>query len=293
MRKLRSITAASALALVAAVAVTATAASASADPAGTGGEESTTRPAEKEVKEVNFAGTVALDNCSGSLVTMPNSAPEDPAFVMSNGHCLESGMPGPGEVIVDEPSSRSFELLDASANSVGTLTASKIAYATMTDTDVSLYQLDETYAEISEQYQIDALKVSAEHPAEGTAITVVSGYWQETYSCDIDGFVYELHEADWVWKDSVRYTDACKTKGGTSGSPVIDDASNEVVAVNNTGNESGEECTMNNPCEVDENGEVTVREGINYGQETYIITSCVDTGNVVNLELDGCTLPKP
>ncbi|ADD45320.1 S1 family peptidase [Stackebrandtia nassauensis] len=292
-RLARRLTAVSALALVAAVAVATTAAQASADPVGTGTSTATEEKAEKKVKEVNFAGTVALDNCSGSLVTMPNSAPEDKAMVLSNGHCLESGMPGPGEVIVDEPSQRSFELLDASANAVGTLTASKIAYATMTDTDVSLYELTESYAEIKDKYSIDALKVSAEHPKEKTAITVVSGYWQETYACDIDGFVFELREADWVMKDSIRYTEACKTKGGTSGSPVVDNATNEVVGVNNTGNENGEECTMNNPCEVDENGQVTVREGINYGQQTYIITTCVDKGNVVNLELDGCTLPKP
>src|SRR3546814_2272200 len=58
---------------------------------------------------------------------------------------------------------------------------------------------------------------------------------------------------------SVRYTSSCNTIGGTSGSPVIDDATGKVVAVNNTGNEDGARCTVNNPCEVAENGTVTVR----------------------------------
>ncbi|CAM3377556.1 Serine protease [Stackebrandtia soli] len=246
-----------------------------------------------EVAAVDFAGTVALSNCSGALVSMPNSGPEDPAFVMSNGHCLESGMPGPGEVVVEAPSSRSFQLLDADASTVGTLRAEAIAYATMTDTDVSLYRLTQSYAEIEAAYGIAALPVAADHPVAGTAISVVSGYWERVYSCDIDDFVYELHESSWVWTDSIRYTPECQTIGGTSGSPVLNTDTGEVVGVNNTGNTSGGRCTMNEPCEVDENGTVTVREGINYGQQTYQITACVAEGNVIDLTLPGCTLPQP
>ncbi|WP_419999820.1 S1 family peptidase [Streptomyces boninensis] len=240
-----------------------------------------------------FAGTVALSNCSGSVIRMPDSQPADPALVMSNGHCLESGMPGPGDVIVDEPSGRTFDLLDASGKEVGTLKASKVAYGTMTDTDVSLYELTSTYEEIETDYGIKALELSAEHPAQGSAITVVSGYWKQTYSCAIDGFANELREADWTWKDSVRYTSACKTIGGTSGSPVVDDAGGKVVAVNNTLNEDGQECTLNNPCEVDKDGKVTIHPGIGYAQETYQIVPCVGAGSKIDLNASGCTLPKP
>ncbi|WP_086706137.1 S1 family peptidase [Streptomyces antimycoticus] len=247
----------------------------------------------KAPKAVTFAGTVALSNCSGSVVRTPGSADTDPALVLSNGHCLESGFPGAGEVIVDKPSSRSFTLLTASGGSAGTVRASKVAYATMTDTDISLYQLTSTYAQIQSAYGIKALPLSDSHPTQGSAINVVSGYWKKIYSCNIDGFAYRLKEGDWTWKDSVRYTSACNTIGGTSGSPVVDPASGKVVAVNNTGNEDGGRCTLNNPCEVDENGTVTVRQGINYAQETYGITKCVTTGNKIDLNLAGCALPKP
>ncbi|WP_414715058.1 trypsin-like serine peptidase [Stackebrandtia sp.] len=292
-RTIRRLSAISALAFTAAVALTATAASASAATTDHGSITYSHSAHHHTKATPSFAGTVALSNCSGSLVAMPNSKDSDPALVMSNGHCLEDGMPGPGEVITDKPSDRTFDLLNDSGDSAGTLTASKIAYATMTDTDVSIYQLTQTYAEIKDKYSIDALKVSADHPTQGAAITVVSGYWKEKYSCSIDGFVHELHEADWVWKDSVRYTPECETKGGTSGSPVISDDSGQLVAINNTGNEDGEQCTLNNPCEVDENGNTTVHKGTNYAEETYIIPACVDAGNVVNTDLPGCTLPKP
>ncbi|GCD43359.1 S1 family peptidase [Streptomyces paromomycinus] len=244
-------------------------------------------------KAVNFAGTVALSNCSGSIVRMPTSTDNDPALVMSNGHCLESGMPDPGEVVVDQPSSRSFTVLNASAGNLGTVRATKVVYGTMTDTDVSFYELSSTYAQIKQRYGIKALDIATSHPAKGAGITVVSGYWKKTFSCNIDGFVPQLKEGGYLMKDSVRYTSACKTYGGTSGSPVIDNATGKVTAINNTGNEDGARCTMNNPCEIDENGKVTVRKGINYAQQIYTIPKCFGTGNKLDLGRAGCVLPKP
>ncbi|ARF80565.1 serine protease [Kitasatospora aureofaciens] len=249
-------------------------------------------PAAKAVT-VNFAGTVALSNCSGSLVRMPNSAATDPALVLSNGHCLESGMPGPGEVVLDQPSSRTFTLLNPTGGRLATLRATKVVYGAMTDTDVSIYQLNTNYASIKSKYGISPLTIADTHPTQGADIRVVSGYWKKIYSCSIDGFAYQLNEADWTFKDSVRYTSGCNVIGGTSGSPVVDTSTGRLVAVNNTINENGESCTLDNPCEVDENGGVTVHQGIGYAQETYGIPACFGPGNRLDLTLAGCTLPRP
>ncbi|MFD4528118.1 serine protease [Streptomyces sp. NPDC058470] len=245
------------------------------------------------IQAVDFAGTVALSNCSGSVIRMPASEADDPALVLSNGHCLETGMPTAGQVIVDRASTRTFSLLNSAGTKVATLRASKIAYGTMTDTDISIYQLTSTYAQIQSTYGISALTLDDAHPTAGTAIKVVSGYWKRIYTCNADGFVYRLKEGSWTWKDSLRYTSACNTIGGTSGSPVIDNTTGKVVAVNNTGNEDGASCTVNNPCEVDANGTVTVRQGINYAQETYQIVPCFGLDNKLDLSRAGCTLPQP
>jgi V8-like Glu-specific endopeptidase len=249
-------------------------------------------PAPAEFSAVDFSGTVALNNCSGSLVRLASAAPADPALVLSNGHCYEGGFPAAGEVIVDKSSSRTFSLLSPDGQQrLATLRATKMVYATMTDTDVSLYQLSTTYGQIQRQYGIRALEISSVHPTQGTAIKVVSGFWKKIYSCDIDGFVYRLKEAEWTSKDSIRYTPACHTIGGTSGSPIVDASTGKLIGVNNTGNEDGQRCTENNPCEVDQNGDVTVRKGINYGQETYLLAACM-TGSKIDLTLPGCRLPK-
>ncbi|MEU6384566.1 serine protease [Streptomyces bauhiniae] len=260
--------------------------------AGFGATPALAAPQAKAVT-VDFAGTVSLSNCSGSVVRLPNSADSDPALVMSNGHCLETGFPQPGQVITGQSSSRTFGLLNSAGTKVATLRANQVVYSTMTDTDVTLYRLTTSYAAIKSSYGINALPLSDTHPVAGSSIKVVSGYWKRIYSCNADGFVYRLKEGGWTWKDSLRYTAACDTIGGTSGSPVIDTATGKVVAVNNTGNEDGQSCTENNPCEVDQNGKVTVRQGINYAEETYQIPACFTTGNKLNLNAAGCTLPKP
>lgn len=289
-RRLAGLLAAGVLAGTAVLAGALPASAAPGAPAKQAGTPAKHRP---QAAAVSFAGTVALSNCSGSLVRVAGAADTDPALVLTNGHCLESGMPDPGQVVVDQPSSRSFSLLSTDGQStLGTLSATTVEYSTMTDTDVTVYRLGTTYGEIKQKYGIDALALSADHPTAGTDISVVSGYWRQQYTCGIDGFAYELHESDWVWKDSVRYTEPCHVIGGTSGSPVVDTATGAVVAVNNTTNEDGAQCTLDNPCEVDENGTVTVHEGIGYAEETYLLARCI-TGSTIDLDDPDCALPKP
>lgn len=241
---------------------------------------------------VDYTGIVALSNCSGSLVRAPGAADSDPALVLTNGHCYEGGMPSAGQVITDQPSSRTFSLLDPSGQgTLGTLRATTMLYSTMTDTDVTLYKLNTSYASIQQSYGTSALELSLDHPTAGTDLRVVSGYWRRTYSCSLDGFVYQLREDQWTWKDSVRYTSSCDVIGGTSGSPVIDAGSGKVIAVNNTINESGGRCTLDNPCEVDESGNITVHQNIGYAQETYILAACIAPGSVLDFTRPGCTVP--
>ncbi len=89
-------------------------------------------------------------------------------------------------------------------------------------------------------------------------MSIPSGYWKRVWNCAVDGFVPTVREDQWSWRDSIRYNAGCDTIGGSSGSPIVDDATGAVIGVNNTGNESGGRCTLNNPCEVASNGTVTV-----------------------------------
>lgn len=245
--------------------------------------------------QYDFEGIVQLSNCSGALVRYENSSATDFALVLTNGHCVpvNGGLMQPNVYIYNQPASRQFSLLSRDGQTrIGTVTSTKIVYATMTGTDLALYQLNETYEQISSKYSVDPLTLTADRPAEGTPIEILSGYWRRGYDCSLDGFVFELREAGYVFTDSIRYevNGGCKTIHGTSGSPIIARGSRFAIGVNNTGSDDGERCTMNNPCEVDENGRVLAEKGRSYGQQTYQIYSCLNISNQIDLKMAGCKL---
>jgi hypothetical protein len=200
-------------------------------------------------------------------------------------------MPDPGEVIVHRQSSRRFRVLGPNAENLGRVNASEVIYSTMTGTDMTLYLLNETYAQILSDYNVRPFTLSSAHPTIGTPIEVVSGYWERGYTCKIEFFAHELDEGGYAMFDSVRYSrPGCEVIGGTSGSPVIAQGTRNVIAINNTGNEDGERCTMNNPCEIDESGKVTYVQGYTYAQQTYLIYSCLNDQNQLDLNKTGCKL---
>ena len=242
---------------------------------------------------VTLASTISLSNCSASLVRYPTSVSTDRAMMLTNGHCYEGGFIDAGVVLQNRTSSRAGTLLSSSGSALGTVRADRVLYATMTGTDVTLYRLTTTYSTLSSRYGATALTLSASHPTAGATIAIPSGYWKEIWDCKIDSFVSTLREDEWTWHDSVRYDTACDTIAGTSGSPIVDATSGEIVGINNTGNEDGEMCTLDNPCEVDADGTTHAYLGQSYGQETYWFTTCLTGTRTIDLTVSGCLLTKP
>jgi len=278
-----------------AVAATALTVSTAVAPAATAAPDSPNKVVQR-LQAAGLASTIALSNCSASLVRYPSSLDTDRAMMLTNGHCYEGGFLSAGQVLVNQASSRTGKLLDASGRSVATVRADLILYATMTGTDVTLYRLNKTFAQLRSTTGLNALTIASTHPVDGDAVSVPSGYWKTTYSCAINGFVGTLREDQWTWHDSIRYlypNSSCQTIGGTSGSPIVDNNSLQIAGINNTSNEQGQACTLNNPCEVNPDGSLTYTEGQNYGQETYWFTTCLTSTNAIDLNKTGCLLTKP
>jgi hypothetical protein len=292
-RRFRLLTAAATA--IAATALTVSAAAAAPAPAATAAPASSGKVVQ-QLQAVGLASTIALSNCSASLARYPSSLDTDRAMMLTNGHCYEGGFLSAGQVLVNRSSSRTGKLLDASGRSVANLRADLVLYATMTGTDVTLYRLTKTFAQLRSTTGLNALTIASTHPVDGHAVSIPSGYWKTTYSCAINGFVSTLREDQWTWHDSLRYlypNSTCQTIGGTSGSPIIDNASLQIVGANNTLNEQGQACTLDNPCEVNSDGSLTYTQGQNYGQETYWFTTCLTSTNAIDLNKTGCLLTKP
>ncbi len=243
----------------------------------------------------NFEGIVQLSNCSGAIIRLENAKDTDKALVLSNGHCVEGlgGFIKPNTYVARKPMRRSFTILnaDGSNKSGAVVRSTQIVYATMTGTDVSIYELENTYAEIENKFKTKAIMVESAHPVAKDAIQILSGYWHTGYACNIDSFVYQLKEDAYTWSDSLRYSkEGCHTIHGTSGSPIISANTHKVVGINNTGNDDGERCTMDNPCEVSTDGQVYFEKGISYGQQTYIFYTCLDQNGKIDATVPGCKL---
>jgi hypothetical protein len=89
----------------------------------------------------------------------------------------------------------------------------------------------------------------------------------------------------------MRYSKGgCETIHGTSGSPILSARTGRVVGINSTGNESGERCMMDNPCEVSESGQIYVEKGRSYGDQTYVFYSCLNARGKLDLNREGCQL---
>ncbi|RBQ17020.1 serine protease [Spongiactinospora rosea] len=242
---------------------------------------------------VDLAGTINVGGCSGALVRTPSGAPDDPALIMTNGHCYEGAGPVADEVLVDRPAQRAFDLLDAAGEPVASLFTARAVYVTLTGTDIALYRLNETYRQLEQKYRVRPLTLSSKRPQVGTDIKVISGSHRKIFSCGIGKLVYRVLETGNVTKDVIRYTRKCDTGPGTSGSPIVDAATGQVVGINNTSNREGGRCTLDNPCEMDRDGVISVHKNLAYGTQTYWLTTCVGAGGKLDLGRAGCLLPRP
>ncbi|HEX5741040.1 MAG TPA: serine protease, partial [Pilimelia sp.] len=239
----------------------------------------------------DLTGAAHLGGCSAAVVRVPGARPRQPALLLTNGHCLPDGMPGPGVVRVDEPAAVPVTVRGPGDRSAE-VRADRLLYATMTGTDVALYRLSDSYATLRARAGVTPFTLAARGPRPGAAVRVPSAYWGRVYHCTVEALVPRLREHHWTWRAAIRYAPDCQPVGGTSGAPLVAAGTRTVVGVNNTGNEQGGRCTLMNPCEVDGRGRVTVRPHRGYGQQTAGLRGCLRGGVRLDLSLPGCRLPR-
>lgn len=238
----------------------------------------------------DYSGTTRNRDCSGAVVRWPSSLDTDEAVVLTNGHCFRI-FRNPRKVVVDRPSDQFFALLGQDGSVLTRVHADRLLYATMHRTDVGLYHLPTTYADLAAE-GVRPLTVKASRARPRGTVTIPSGYLRETYTCQRRGYAFKLREQIWTWRDSLRYVGPdCRTVGGTSGAPVLN-ARGRVTGVNNTGYVGGRAC-RDTVCEISADGNRTVHRLRNYGQQTWWITTCLDDQRRISLSVGGCRLPAP
>ena len=219
-------------------------------------------------------------------------------MMLTNGHCRNpSDKRFTREVVVDQPDARPVTLLDRHGDDLGVVRTRRILYSTSFKTDVGLYTLRRTYAEIRQQFHLGALTISATPPAARAHVVMPSGFSRVEYRCGLNGRVFHLFNDEFSWRHSIRLAAStrCHTIRGTSGSPLLDADTREVVGVNNAINVAarGEPRCSISLCEQTKGGNVSVHRHRRYAQQTWWLTTCVGAHRRLDLDMQGCLLPKP
>ena len=240
-----------------------------------------------------FAGTARLPGCSGAVVRLAGSVPEDKAIVLTNGHCVRFPFLGARETLVDRKAFARIELLDGPGDVAVTVRGVRLVYATMYRTDLAIYRLRESYADLAAA-GVTPLALAGQGPSRGDRIRIPSGYWVEQRACATTGTVHRLHERVWDWWRSIRLPalDGCAIRGGYSGSPIVDRSTGEVVGIANTGYVGGRAC-IDSACEENQRGVVRMKRHMNYGQQTWWLTTCIGPDRSFDLDVPGCKLARP
>lgn len=241
-----------------------------------------------ESTNADFEGIVKLSGCSGSFVKFKGQSVKSRGMILTNDHCVDDQ--AYGTFTTHKPYSKSFQIYDKNKKFLPkSFVSTKIIYATQTNTDFALFEIPETYEQIEKLYNVTPLELMDYQAAVGDKISVITGLFGKVINCTVDGFVHQIVEDSWTWTNSYRYFD-CETGHGTSGSPIVMRDTREVVGINNTGNDDGGKCTLNNPCEVSETGVVTAIKGHHYGQQIMELYTCLNSSLQFDVKTPGCKL---
>lgn len=229
--------------------------------------------------------------CSGALVRL-NRGADQPAVLLTNGHCATNGALDPDDAIVDVPYERGPVSLFVGGETPEAVAPSRVLYATRTGTDVALIELKATYREL-EAKGAKVYEISDADAKPDGEVQVLSGFWKQKQLCGVSHIVSALVEDVWTTRDSLAMKEPCPTQGGWSGTPMIDPATLKIVGILNTTNTAGQLCTLDNPCEVISGGNRLAFNGRTYGQRTSPIVECVNANGDLDLARPRCALTKP
>ncbi|TKK78802.1 trypsin-like serine protease [Herbidospora galbida] len=234
-------------------------------------------------------GAVNLGDCVGSVIRTAASRPQDPALLLTNGHCVQGERPAPGKALVDRPADRVVPIADRQGYPKVTARANRLVYATMTGTDIALYRLNRTYAQLAAKgAKVFRLTTAPVRAGDRLALA----YPTRRMKCTAEAVVEHLREGAYQQDDAIRYAAGkdCAPAHGTSGSALLAPDGTTIVGIHNTHNEAGGRCTDDNPCEVGPGGTVTAVKGRSYGQQVYLIGACLTKGSRLDLSRKGCAL---
>ena len=241
-----------------------------------------------------FAGTA---NCTGAFIET-SQQPDAPAYIITNGHCIQNWHPN--AVYQDETLSDDYRVIFNyfvdTADAQVSVPVKAMTYSTMKQRDIAIVELASTTGELIEQ-GIQPFAIAPTAPQSDANITVVGapvmGLSPEERhlrreACSLNGQA-NLLESQWHFSDVFRVT--CRDiVGGSSGSPVFAEGSQEIFALINTGTIGSRfACALHAPCEVTDTG-TAMHPNTSYAIPTLGLAACFNAKGRFNLDTSDCPL---
>lgn len=250
-------------------------------------------------------------NCSAAFVTFKGRSGSAAGLVLGAGHCSGMGKlriklstmtlttPDAGEVLYRVSDRQTLTLDTGNGEAPRTCVESdEIIYGTMTDADLVLLRLVETYDQIERRTGVKPFLISqdAEFPT-GLDVRIPSSLFQDDRECRVDTAVERLKEHRWLWGPvlRLRLSPDCDIPHGLSGAPVLRVDTNEVIGVVGTGSDANAApCELNNPCEIGKDGStIAAKAKQGYAHFVHKFYTCLDAARNLDLGTPGCLLAKP
>lgn len=249
--------------------------------------------------------------CSGAFMTFVDRRGSSRALVLASGHCAGQGAAkvpkkdgtftsflDVGEVLTHVADDRWLTLETGRSEEPRVCVKSdEIVFATLTDTDIMILQLTESYEQIESRTGLKPLVMSRDTAfPDGLDVHVPSSLFQIAEQCQVEATVDKLKEHRWLWTPVIRLGRECSLlPHGASGAPVVRLDTTEIIGVFGTASDANAlPCELNNPCEIGSDG--TTRPGTQsqgYAHFVHKLYTCLDAGRNIDLDVPGCLLRKP
>ncbi|NOT78638.1 MAG: trypsin-like peptidase domain-containing protein [Bacteriovoracaceae bacterium] len=247
-------------------------------------------------------GLAIVNGCSAGLIIFEGIKKHDRALVATNGHCLllnlnlkrEFPYPMPGENLANITDTEFREKTNITLHGPNESIKVKMArliFGTMSGTDLSLFEIENTYEHLEKEFKILPLKIANRDSSLNTPVSIVSGYYNRKFSCSLKS-ISDLIEGPFYTNNALSLSSECDIYPGFSGSPIVNDLSGEVIGLANTHfSNEGELCSFNNPCIIDPISEQRIApfSGQSFGISLIELKSCFDFKlRQIDLELPTC-----
>lgn len=232
--------------------------------------------------------------CTATLMDTrdePASRPT-PAYVLTAGHCIELTN---GNVVTDRPVSGTMQFnYFADVPTFKSYPLKAVTWRSIQGVDMAIVELDVSLQKLIED-DIQPLKLARDTSASGTDVLIVGapkGFDEVTLrmaACTLQPAV-EVVEGAWVWRNTLM-TRCQDIRGGSSGSPLLDRYSNEIVGVIETGNFDSDiiPCREHAPCTPVGNDYAAVPGNV-YGNPVAFLNGCFLEGSIAKNPPSSCQL---